>query len=93
MSWFKRKPRKGTPPMNADASPKHRAIVDSAAPITLTHSQARAAEARYQELIADLQARRAASGEELSPHDYWVYKGLFAAAYGAEQVTIVPDPQ
>lgn len=79
--------------MNTDTSGKGKAQIDSSAPVTLTHSQARLAEARYQELIAEMQARQAASGHEPSAHDYWAYKGLFAAAYGAEQVTIVPDPQ
>jgi hypothetical protein len=58
--------------------------------LVITRSQAAAAQNRYEAMIAEYESKRTTT--EPNPVDYWVYKGFWAAAYGAEAVQVVEDP-
>ncbi len=57
--------------------------------VILTTAEAAQAQARYEALIADYEAKRTTPP---NPHEYWTYKALWAAAYGASQVRIIDPP-
>lgn len=53
---------------------------------TLTRAEAEAAQARFEELWADYEAKRTHPPD---PFDYYVYKGLWQRAHGAESIVVV----
>ncbi len=61
-------------------------VVGSRREITLTSAEAALAQTRYEALVADYEAKRTTPA---GPHEYWTYKALWAAAYGADQIRVV----
>jgi hypothetical protein len=54
--------------------------------VILTSAQAAEAQKRYEALVADYEAKRTTPPD---PHEYWIYKALWASAYGADQIQVV----
>ncbi|RTL41900.1 MAG: hypothetical protein EKK48_13360 [Candidatus Melainabacteria bacterium] len=60
--------------------------VDTRREVILTSVQAAQAQQRYEALVAEYEAKRTTPPD---PHEYWTYKALWAAAYGADQIRVV----
>lgn len=60
--------------------------IDTRREVILTSAQAAQAQQRYEALVADYEANRTTPS---GPHEYWIYKALWAAAHGADQIRVV----
>jgi hypothetical protein len=61
-------------------------VASSRREVILTSKQAAEAQKRYEAFVAEFEANRTTPPD---PHDYWTYKGLWARAYGADQIRVV----
>ena len=59
--------------------------------VYLTTTQAAQCQARYEQLVSEFEARAAKEGRAITAFDYYTYKALWVAAYGADAVQIIAD--